>query len=62
MISVTVLAKNSQKYIHEVLSALKKFDEVVLYDTGSMDNTLAIAAEFPNVTIYQKTFEGFDLS
>lgn len=59
MISVTVLAKNSQKYMREVLSALKNFDEVVLYDTGSTDNTLAIAADFPNVTIYREAFAGF---
>lgn len=59
MISVTVLAKNSQKHLAEVLTALQKFDEVVLYDTGSTDNTLAIAARFPNITIYREPFRGF---
>lgn len=58
-ISVTVLARNSQKYIREVLKALKSFDEVLLYDTGSTDSTLDIAKEYPNVKIIQAPFEGF---
>ena len=54
MISVTILAKNSERYIQEVLTALSSFDEVVLYDTGSIDETLSIAKKFPNVIIYKK--------
>lgn len=59
MISVTILTKNSRKYLTEVLSALKSFDEVVLYDTGSSDDTLDIGKKFPNVIIYQERFIGF---
>jgi glycosyltransferase involved in cell wall biosynthesis len=59
MISVTILTKNSQKYLYEVLTSVKDFEEVVLFDTGSTDNTLSIANEFPNVTIYQRNFRGF---
>lgn len=58
-ISVTVLTKNSQKYLTEVLSALQGFDEVVIYDTGSQDRTLEIARQFPNVTLYERPFTGF---
>jgi glycosyltransferase involved in cell wall biosynthesis len=59
MISVTILTKNSQKYLTEVLTALRSFDEVVLYDNGSTDHTLAIAKEFSNVKIHRGPFEGF---
>lgn len=59
MISVTILTKNSQKYLAEVLTALRYFDEVVLFDNGSTDNTLTIAKQFSNVTIHVGTFEGF---
>lgn len=59
MISVTILTKNSQRYISEVLSSLSQFNEVLVYDTGSTDNTLSIAAKFSNVTIYQEPFIGF---
>ena len=59
LISVTILTKNSRKYLTEVLSALKCFDEVILYDTGSTDDTLDIGKKFPNVTIYREQFIGF---
>lgn len=59
MISVTVLTKNSQKYLREVLSSLQKFDEVIIYDNGSSDQTLEIARSFPNVSIHKGLFLGF---
>lgn len=58
-ISVTILTKNSQKYLQEVLEALRAFEEVLIYDNGSTDNTLDIAAGFPNVRICIGNFEGF---
>lgn len=59
MISVTILTKNSQKYLPEVLEALRSFDEVLVYDTGSNDDTFEIAKRFPNVTIKHAPFVGF---
>jgi glycosyltransferase involved in cell wall biosynthesis len=58
-LSVTVLTKNSQKYLSEVLSALQSFEEVLVCDTGSQDKTLEIARRFPNVTLYERPFIGF---
>jgi len=58
-ISVTILAKNSEKYIKEVLKALGLFGEIILYDTGSADRTLEIAQTFPNVNIIRAPFAGF---
>lgn len=58
-ISVTVLTKNSQKYLRDVLSALAPFGEVLLYDTGSVDATLEMARTFLNVKIVQAQFIGF---
>src|SRR4051794_26959387 len=59
MISVTILTKNSCKHLRAVLQALQSFDEVLLYDTGSEDDTLTIATFFPNVTIHCGRFLGF---
>lgn len=59
MISVTILTKNSARYLAEVLKALADFDEVVVYDNGSTDSTLNVAAAFPNVTIHRGDFQGF---
>ncbi len=58
-ISVTILTKNSEKYLKEVLSALKIFPEVLVYDTGSKDRTCDIASCFPNVRIVKHPFIGF---
>lgn len=58
-LSVTILTKNSQKYLAEVLSALIMFDEVLVCDTGSTDQTLEIARRFSNVTLYERPFIGF---
>lgn len=60
MITATILAKNAQKHIQEVLSSLQFVDEVVLLDNGSSDATTQIASLFANVKIYnQDVFEGF---
>lgn len=59
MISVTILTKNSSYYLKEVLEPLGPFDEVLIYDTGSQDNTLKIASSYGNVTIYKGSFIGF---
>jgi glycosyltransferase involved in cell wall biosynthesis len=59
MISVTVLTKNSERHLKEVLASLAQFDEVVVVDTGSTDHTIAIAKGFENVRLYERPFIGF---
>lgn len=60
-ISATVLTKNSDATIGDVLAALRWCDEVVVLDTGSTDATLAIAGTFANVSLHvlRGTFPGF---
>jgi glycosyltransferase involved in cell wall biosynthesis len=58
-ITVTILTKNSSKYLRKVLDALTQFDEVLIFDNGSKDNSLAVAKEYPNVNIIEGEFEGF---
>jgi glycosyltransferase involved in cell wall biosynthesis len=52
MISATILTKNSQKHIVEVLTALAFCDEVIVLDSGSSDETLNLAKKFANVKIH----------
>ena len=59
MISVTILVKNGEKKLKEVLESCAAFEEIILYDTGSQDRTLEIASRFPNVRIFQRAFVGF---
>lgn len=59
MISVTILVKNGESTLFATLQALKNFEEIVVVDTGSCDRTLEIAAQFPNVRLFQRKFNGF---
>lgn len=59
MITVTILTKNSEKSLGATLDSLKDFIEVLVYDSGSTDQTIAIASSYPNVTCIQGTFDGF---
>lgn len=63
-ISATILTKNSEALLGEVLEALRWCDEVVVLDTGSSDGTLAVAASFENVSLHQLSgpFPGFGLA
>ncbi len=59
MMSVCILTKNSSATLKETLASVSFFDEVVILDNGSTDNTLEIARTFTNVKIYEEPFVGF---
>ncbi len=58
-ISVTMMVKDGERYLNQCLQALQDFDEIVILDNGSTDNSIAIAESFPNVTLYKADFFGF---
>lgn len=59
MISLCILAKNAQETLGATLDSAKSFSEIVFLDTGSTDQTLIIAENYPNVKIFQIPFKGF---
>ena len=59
MITVVILTKNNSKTLGNTLESVRDFPEVIIYDTGSTDNTLSIASSFPNVTIVSGSLNGF---
>lgn len=59
MISVTILTKNSSRKLLEVLKSVASFDEVVVLDSGSTDESLEIAKGFSNVCIHKRPFTNF---
>ncbi len=60
-ISANILTKNSARRLAQVLTALAWCDEVVVFDTGSTDETLEIARSFANVKLHvmDGAFPGF---
>ena len=57
--SVCMLTKNSGRTLQASLSSLSFADEIVILDTGSKDETLAIAKRHLNVILYETPFTGF---
>lgn len=62
LISVHILTKNSASTLTQTLFSLQMFPEVIVFDTGSTDRTLEIAAQFSNVRIFQSTMKGFGVA
>ena len=62
IITPILISKNAQHTIAQTLNSLRMFDEVVVLDTGSSDNTMKIARQFPNVKLFQSAFSGFGKS
>lgn len=58
-ISVHILTKNSAATLLQTLLSVSGFPEVIVYDTGSTDETLDIASQFPNVKIHEAPMTGF---
>ena len=61
LITATVLTRNSARRLNDVLSALSWCDEIVVLDTGSIDDTSVIACRFSNVMYHrlEGEFRGF---
>ena len=59
MISVTVLTFNSAETLGATLDSLVGFDDVVVLDNGSKDDTLGLAAGYSNVRVFHSEFIGF---
>ncbi|ENI3100409.1 glycosyltransferase [Campylobacter jejuni] len=62
-ISAIIIVKNAEQTLLECLNSLKDFDEIILLNNESSDNTLNIANEFKkdfaNLYIYHNAFIGF---
>ena len=56
-ISVVIIVKDGGKTIKATLDALTQFSDVVVYDNGSVDDTLEIVKKFTNVNLVQGVFQ-----
>lgn len=55
-LSACIITLNEEDNIFRCLQSLSFVSEIIILDSGSTDQTLSIAAKFPNVKIYQKEF------
>ena len=62
-ISAVLIVKNAEKTLLECLQSLKYFDEIVILENGSTDNTLQVIEsfkkKFQNIQVYTSEFIGF---
>ena len=58
-VSVVMIVKNGELTLERSLKSLGSFDDVVVYDNGSIDRTVEIASAFPNVRVVPGVFTGF---
>ena len=56
--SVYIICKNEEKHIKRVLESIKDFNEIIIVDSGSNDNTLEIAKNYTK-NIYHQDWIGF---
>jgi glycosyltransferase involved in cell wall biosynthesis len=61
-VSAVVLVKNSEKTLKKTLDSLARFDDVVVYDNGSTDESKKIASSYKNVNLIEGEFKGFGWS
>lgn len=54
-----IIARDASATITATLTSLRNFPEVIVYDNGSADDTLAVAGRFANVKAVSGEFLGF---
>ena len=58
-ISVVIIVRDAVKTLADTLASLNAFQEVIVYDNGSTDGSVAIAQQFENVTLVKGQFLGY---
>lgn len=58
-LSVILITRNEAQRLRDVLQAVTWADEIVVLDSGSTDNTVAIAREFTDKVVVSRDWPGF---
>ena len=58
-ISAVIITNNASETIKVTMDSLSDFKEVVIYDSGSIDNTLEIVTNYTNARLFNGEFLGF---
>ncbi|WP_086175479.1 glycosyltransferase family 2 protein [Acinetobacter sp. ANC 3903] len=57
--SVYIVTLNCGAWLEDTLNSVRDFAEVIILDSGSIDDTYAIAQSFPNVRISHQDWQGY---
>lgn len=57
--SVYIVTLNCAEWLKRTLESVKDFSEVIILDSGSTDDTYAIAESFPNTRISHQDWQGY---
>ncbi|MBA2648540.1 MAG: glycosyltransferase family 2 protein [Legionella sp.] len=60
MLTVIIIAKNEEARIRQCLKSVQFADEIIVLDSGSIDNTMAIASEY-TVNVYSTDWPGYGI-
>ncbi len=58
-VSVVIITRNAAATLSRTLDALTCYDDVVVYDNGSTDDTCSIVQAYSNTTLHHGEFLGF---
>ena len=58
-ISAVIITKNVSETIKDTLDSLAGFKEIIVFDSGSTDDTIDIVQTYENVSLFQGEFIGF---
>lgn len=57
--SVYIVTLNCGAWLERTLQSVSEFDEVIILDSGSTDNTYEIAKRFENTQISHQDWQGY---